>query len=615
MKKHNLLDANSEFGFKTYAVRDAGTIAFISAAKTWLQRSASILAVLALSFSSFTPAYAAAVDNGGGAVYDITCDNVSVVGDTWTFTGTWEVIDFQGQSTAYDVAMFAPSSAASPTDGSSKDSPDTFAITQGPSEFGGNAHNDDMSGTWSNEMVFASAPASVSATLFHAQVTGAESGDSTCRFTLPPTDTSTLTLVKVLDGDATTDVETDWTLTATGPDTITGATGDTEVTAAVVASGDYTLSESGPTSGYTASDWVCKDDADADVTVTNDEVTLVKDAEVTCTITNTFDDGTVPADTSTLTLVKALAGDATADVETDWTLTATGPDPISGATGDASITAAVVESGSYTLSESGPTSGYVASDWSCVDDAQATVAVTGGDTVTLAKDAVVTCTITNTFSTTPTYSVSGKVYNDNDPQNGTLDSESEDGLSGWIVYIDRNDNNDLDQGEENTESDANGDYIINGLDAGCYTVREVLQSGWNQTDPTVDPDGVENDFEYQVSIGGSTFCNPVSILSTIRDFIIPTANAAVNLNATGLNFGNVAVRRSGGGGGGGSSTTGRVLGDSTSIPYIAPEQGQVLGAATTLPVTGTPISVILMLMAITGFALIPLAATGAFKKD
>ena len=56
-----------------------------------------------------------------------------------------------------------------------------------------------------------------------------------------------------------------------------------------------------------------------------------------------------------MTLIKQVVNDngGTAE-ETDWTLSADGPTPISGSTGDPAITNAPVQVGTYDLSESGP---------------------------------------------------------------------------------------------------------------------------------------------------------------------------------------------------------------------------------------------------------------------
>ncbi len=88
-----------------------------------------------------------------------------------------------------------------------------------------------------------------------------------------------LTLVKAIDGGTAS--ESDWTLTATGPDTISGAGG---VGPSDVAAGNYVLSESAGPAGYTGSDWVCTGGTQTGP----DSVTLVPGDTVVCTITNTF---------------------------------------------------------------------------------------------------------------------------------------------------------------------------------------------------------------------------------------------------------------------------------------------------------------------------------------
>ncbi|MBI1754820.1 hypothetical protein HYR65_00875, partial [Candidatus Azambacteria bacterium] len=93
--------------------------------------------------------------------------------------------------------------------------------------------------------------------------------------------TPSLTLNKVVVNDnggaATT---TDWTLTATGPTSISGA-GATS-SDATFSAGTYTLSESGP-AGYAASDWVCTGTGTQTATST---VALALGQTALCTITN-----------------------------------------------------------------------------------------------------------------------------------------------------------------------------------------------------------------------------------------------------------------------------------------------------------------------------------------
>jgi hypothetical protein len=198
---------------------------------------------------------------------------------------------------------------------------------------------------------------------------------------IPPT----LTLVKVVVNDhGGTAADTDWTLTATGPTTVSGATGSTSVTGAPVEIGTYRLSETGP-AGYSASAWRCVNSLGQTVPgPTPGSVTLHLAQDVTCTITNT---DIAPRLTLVKHVVNAHGGTATA---TEWTLTADGPVIISGATGSTEVTNVAVDAGTYDLSESGPP-GYSASDWSCTGATSFTAA-----SVTLSLAEHATCEITNT---------------------------------------------------------------------------------------------------------------------------------------------------------------------------------------------------------------------------
>jgi hypothetical protein len=199
---------------------------------------------------------------------------------------------------------------------------------------------------------------------------------------------ATLTLQKVVDGAAAGSgrVPADWTLTATpvniaGQATVSG-NGDPAsgggVNAVTVKAGDYDLSESGPT-GFTPGTWVCQGGV-----VTQARVSVPVHGNVICQITN-------QAVSPRLTLVKVVDNGTTpaTGVATDWTLSAAGPTPISGATGSATVTNVAVQVGTYTLTESGPP-GYTAGAWSCVGGSAA------GNQITLAEGQTATCTIVNT---------------------------------------------------------------------------------------------------------------------------------------------------------------------------------------------------------------------------
>ena len=200
----------------------------------------------------------------------------------------------------------------------------------------------------------------------------------------------TLTLIKTVTNDNGGQAQpTDWTLSATGPATISGVTTSTAVTTVPVPTGTYTLAESNGPSGYTAGGWSCS--INNTTTVTGSSVTLTSGDVAVCTINND-DIG------AQLKLVKHVVNDngGTANASA-WTLTASGTGGFSGtglpATGpDASVGPNGVSANvQYTLSESGGPSGYTASAWVC----------TGGgtfaapDKITLAAGQSATCTITN----------------------------------------------------------------------------------------------------------------------------------------------------------------------------------------------------------------------------
>lgn len=205
-----------------------------------------------------------------------------------------------------------------------------------------------------------------------------------------------LTLVKTVNNGNTggTAVATDWTLTATGSGapTLTGVSGAPAVTAQVVkANLAYALAETGGPSGYSQTGLACVlTGTQTSVPVSNGNVTLALDTDVTCTFTNT-------ANASHLTLIKNSLG-AFPDPATTWTLAAAGPTPISGVTGNAAVTVAPVLPGTYTLSETGPTTGYLASQWSCAVGTEPAQLTGGSIVVPLGKDVV--CQITNTAQPT-----------------------------------------------------------------------------------------------------------------------------------------------------------------------------------------------------------------------
>ncbi len=104
---------------------------------------------------------------------------------------------------------------------------------------------------------------------------------------------------------------------------------------------------------------------------------------ITCTFTNTY------TPKATLTLVKQVAS-GTAPPSA-WTLTATGPDQISGPSGSTAVTAQRVRAGTYALSEIGTgqaETGYVQQgNWVCLTAGGTNLPVTAAGSVTLPDSA------------------------------------------------------------------------------------------------------------------------------------------------------------------------------------------------------------------------------------
>ncbi|MEZ4633074.1 MAG: Ig-like domain-containing protein [Deinococcales bacterium] len=124
-----------------------------------------------------------------------------------------------------------------------------------------------------------------------------------------------LTLLKTaINDNAGTAVDTAWTLSATGPVTISGVEGDATITNATVSAGTYTLAESGP-SGYTQIDLSCTGG-----TLSGADLTLANGDNVICTFTN--DDNVIDAidDDYSATPVNSITGGVAGDVTLNDTL-------------------------------------------------------------------------------------------------------------------------------------------------------------------------------------------------------------------------------------------------------------------------------------------------------
>lgn len=247
-----------------------------------------------------------------------------------------------------------------------------------------------------------------------------------------------LTLVKeVHNTHGGTAQASDWTLTATGPTTISGEGGATS--GSDFQAGTYTLSESGGPSGYTAGTWSCTND----VAVSGDNtITLSIGQTTTCTITNSDEAGTLHV---LKHVINDNGGTKTAH-DFSFAVNGTGTTTFTQDAQDAYLgeNDLTVDAGTYTVTEV-PVDGYGATYDNCSN-------------VTVANGGEATCTITN-----------------NDGQ-ATLtivkDTEGADGSFDFTVA----------QGENSTTTTLT---TVNGtastdiaLDAGSYDVAEIVPTGW-----------------------------------------------------------------------------------------------------------------------------------------
>ena len=259
----------------------------------------------------------------------------------------------------------------------------------------------------------------------------------------------TLTLVKKVIGG--TALPTDWTLTATGPTTISGITGSSAISGATVSAGNYTLSESGGPLGYTSDGWNCTGG-----TLNGDVLTLPLNTNATCTVTNV-------RDTGSLSVTKALVPASDPGL---FDLNINGVSYASnvgngGTTGNQSV-----DTGSYYVSETAGTNTTLnnySSTYLCLDGS--TVVVSGSGTSSpdfnVAKGQTIACTFTNTRYG----SISGTKYLVN--ADGTHVGTIQD----WTIYLLLN-GSPINQ----TTTDSSGNYSFNTLLPGNYTVKEDISN-------------------------------------------------------------------------------------------------------------------------------------------
>ncbi len=178
----------------------------------------------------------------------------------------------------------------------------------------------------------------------------------------------------------------------TSPYNLIGGNSNTQTVTPRNNQNTYVITE-GAVAQWNLTNITCQDNSTITTTTVdlpNRQVTIVLDIDassiVDCTFSNTKQQN------GTLTLQKTVVNDngGTA-LDTDWTLSANGPTPISGVEGNAAVTNASVNAGSYNLSESSGPAGYTnGTTWVCTGGTQG-----DDDTVSVAPGENVVCTITN----------------------------------------------------------------------------------------------------------------------------------------------------------------------------------------------------------------------------
>jgi Subtilase family/SdrD B-like domain/Cadherin-like/Putative Ig domain/CARDB/Domain of unknown function (DUF4114)/Bacterial pre-peptidase C-terminal domain len=122
--------------------------------------------------------------------------------------------------------------------------------------------------------------------------------------------------------------------------------------------------------------------------------------------------------------------------------------------------------------------------------------------------------------------ISGQKFHDIDSD--SIKDTNEPGLAGWTIYLDTNLNGELDDSENSTQTDANGNYSFNDLVPGTYTVAEVMQSGWQQTFP-----GNSSVLAQSITTTASDalIYTPSTPITTTDTALTTTASSLINLNA------------------------------------------------------------------------------------
>jgi hypothetical protein len=314
---------------------------------------------------------------------------------------------------------------------------------------------------------------------------------------------STLKLVKTVDHGQ--GQPSDWTLTASGTTNGFSDAGNSSTFHTVSANIPYTLSESSSsplTQGYSQfGAWTCTGGY-----LQGNNITLNPGQNVTCTVDNHRDTGSVKVNKKT-----DLNGDGDwndshneGSNQTDannyanglgfrWILDGGGSNLFGATVSNLDTT---ISNYWHTLDEYVP-AGYRFVSWyingtgkSCTNPDGRTLPL--GRELQVNKNSVTEITVCNKKDFG---SISG--YKWNDVNGNTSKDSDEEKLSGWQIYVDANNSGQKDGDELSATTDANGNYTINNVPMGSYSIREVNKAGWKETWP------YHNSYSHYVTIDPS----------------------------------------------------------------------------------------------------------------
>lgn len=330
-------------------------------------------------------------------------------------------------------------------------------------------------------------------------ITLQEGEDVSCTF-INDLQQATLTLQKtVTNNNGGTAAAADWTLSASGPTTISGATGSTTVTNATVSIGTYIISETGGPSGYTAGSWSCV--KNGGIPITGSSITLAAADSAVCTINN--DD--IPPQ---LTVIKHVANDnggtaAAGDFNMNVTGTNVSDSSFPGV--ESPGTTVTLDAGSYSVDED-VFSGY---SKTLSTDCSGTIAV--GQTKT--------CTITNNDQNANLVVIK-KVINDNGGTKNSSDFTMH--ISGTAVGV----------GVSFAGADSPG--VTKSVNAGTFTLTEDSVAGYAES--------TSGDCSGSIALGQTKTCTITNddiapSLTLLKNVTTDNGGTAVNtdwtLTATG----------------------------------------------------------------------------------